>query len=56
VALPALVMVIALGPGWLLLSMVLGLTALALSELAGMLLSGSRAWFPWPARQLPYLW
>lgn len=44
VALPILAAIIAIGPGWLLLALVLLVTAGGLLELSGLLLAGSKAW------------
>jgi phosphatidate cytidylyltransferase len=44
VALPIVAMIIAIGPGWLLLALVLMVTAGGLLELSGLLLAGTKAW------------
>ena len=44
VALPIVAMIIAMGPGWLLLALVLMVTAGGLLELSGLLLAGTKAW------------
>ena len=44
VALPILAAIIAIGPGWLLLALVLLVTAGGLLELSGLLLAGTKAW------------
>ena len=44
VALPIVAMIIAMGPGWLLLALVLLVTAGGLLELSGLLLAGTKAW------------
>ena len=44
VALPIVAMIIAMGPGWLLLALVLLVTAGGLLELSGLLLAGTKDW------------